>query len=111
MTVFLRFQDDLYLGSDRALVAVLFPDLESRWAKPDRGRVLVQALAVGALLALGLYHLILFTRLRERTYLLFALALLGRLLLITTDNQVLLELVWPDHAFWDFHFRLFQNPL
>lgn len=109
MTVYLRLADDLYLGRNRGLVFGLQPELKPAWRKPAGGMLGLQALTLGVLLALGLYHLVLFVRVRERVYLLFALAVLGRGLLIAADDRVLLEFVWPGSPRWDFAFRLFQG--
>ena len=111
MTAYLRLQADLYLGRDRAIIPSLQPELKPGWRRPEDGAVFLQAVTLGVLLALGLYHVVLYARVRERCYLLFGLALLGRGLLVAADSRILLEFVWPDSARWDFYFRLFQGPL
>jgi hypothetical protein len=111
ITAYLRLHADLYLGPDRAVIPSLQPELKSGWRRPESGAVFLQAVTLGVLLALGLYHVVLFVRVRERCYLLFGLALLGRGLLVAADSRVLLEFVWPDAPRWDFTFRLFQGPL
>lgn len=111
ITAYLRLHADLYLGPDRAVIPSLEPELKPGWRRPESGAVFLQAVTLGMLGALGLYHVVLFVRVRERCYLLFGLALLGRGLLVAADSRVLLEFVWPQSASWDFHFRLFQGPL
>lgn len=111
VTVFLRLQDELSLARERQVVARLFPELEPSWRRPGRGFVFLQAVTLGVLLALGLYHVVLFARLRERVYLLFGLSVLGRAVLVAADSRVLLEFVWPGAGRWDCAFRLFQGPL
>ncbi len=111
VTVLLRLQTELSLARDRQVVARLFPELEPDWRRPGRGFVFLQAVTLGVLLALGLYHVVLFVRLRERVYLLFGLSVLGRAVLVAADSRILLEFVWPGSGRWDYAFRLFQGPV
>lgn len=108
LTVYLRLENNLALGRRTAFRPSLHTDLHPGFARPGRGLVFLQAFALGVLLALGLYHLFLWTRLPEPTYLTFGLALLGRGILSAASSRLLLQYVWPSAPAWDYHFRTFE---
>lgn len=111
MTVYLRAENNLALGRATTASPSLHVELHPGFLRSGRGLVFLQACTMGVLLALGLYHLLLWTRVPERAYLTFGLALLGRGLLSAADSRLLLEFVWPSAPVWDYQFRLFEAPL
>lgn len=111
MTVYLRAENNLALGPAATASPGLHVELHPGFLRSGRGLVFLQACTMGVLLALGLYHLLLWARVPERAYLTFGLALLGRGLLSAADGRLLLEFVWPSAPEWDYLVRLFQAPL
>ncbi|MCU0291823.1 MAG: histidine kinase [Thermoanaerobaculaceae bacterium] len=110
MTVHLRLAGNVSLDTrpvSPAFHAVLHPDD----ARRSRTEVFVAGLTIGVLFALGLYHLILFVLVRERVYLFFSLALLGRAWLFGVGYRLLLEFVWPGAAHLDYYLAWFGIPL
>lgn len=110
VTVFLRLTGDLSLTHhvvSPALHAILHPED----AKGPMSEVLLGGLTVGILLGLALYHLILFVLVREKLYLFFALALLGRAWLFGIGYRFLLEFVWPGAARFDYYLAWFGIPV
>lgn len=110
MTIHLRLAGNVSLDTrpiSPAFHAVLHPDDTKR----SRADVFVAGLTVGVLFALGLYHLILFVLVRERVYLFFSLALLGRAWLFGVGYRLLLEFVWPGAAHLDYYLAWFGIPV
>lgn len=105
LTVYLRLENNLGLGRQTAIVPSVHTDLHEGFAKPGRGLLFLQASTLGVLLALGLYHVFLWTRVPERTYLTFGLALIGRGILSAASSRLLLEHVWPSAPVFDYYFR------
>ena len=110
MTVHLRLAGNVSLDTrpvSPAFHVVLHPDD----ARRGRAEVFVAGLTIGVLLALGLYHLILFVLVRERVYLFFSLAMLGRAWLFGVGYRLLLEFVWPNAARFDYYLAWFGIPV
>lgn len=61
----------------------------------DYSRILARALLYGFLLAVSVYHLLLFTSLRERAYLLWGLSIFGMLCIVLSLDGVATALLWP----------------
>lgn len=109
-TVYLRLRSDLNISQ-----AVLAPAFHVRmrpdFAKSSRRELLLDGLVIGVLMALALYHLILFVLLGERVYLFFALAMLGRAWLFGVGRRLMLEFVWPNAPSMDFYLAWFGMPV
>lgn len=108
--LYLRLTHDLNLGK-LPLDPELYRELP-RWAsRSSTRRLFALGLMMGVLAALALYHLVLFAGVREKVYLTFALALVGRAFKMAAGNLVFFELLWPEAPLWDYAFGLVQIPL
>lgn len=109
-TAYLRLQKDLNI-TQRTVSPAFHATLHEENAKSSAGELLLDGLAVGVLVGLGLYHLILFALVRERVYLFFGLAMLGRGWLFGVGRRLMLEFVWPDAPRFDYYLAWFGMPV
>jgi diguanylate cyclase len=65
------------------------------YVSKDYTRTLAQALLYGFLLAVSGYHLLLYTSLKEKAYLLWSLSIFGMLCIVLSLDGVATALLWP----------------
>lgn len=109
-TAYLRLEKDLNI-TQRTVSPAFHAELHAENAKSSTGALLLDGLAVGVLVGLGLYHLVLFSLVRERVYLFFGLAMLGRGWLFGVGRRLMLEFVWPFAPRFDFYLSWLGMPV
>jgi signal transduction histidine kinase len=107
-TFYVRLAGDLRVDEEatRVVLSTALP----RWAT-GRSWVYIGGIFFGLMVGIGLYHLVLFVVVRERLYLLFALANLCIALVNAGDKGLLLELVWPGSPRLDYIVSQLYGPL
>ncbi|WP_299990122.1 sensor histidine kinase [uncultured Pontibacter sp.] len=100
-TLYLRLQGDINLYKPQALRLQLLTTDKVEAA--NRSRLFVQGIFIGIILVMTLYNLVLFTSVRDRSYLYYVLALLGTGLYFMFYHGFAIELLWPNAPLWNAH--------
>jgi hypothetical protein len=116
VTLFVHLTEDLRLsrdlfGTPPPINATLFRRLTPLALAHSRMRVFLEGAFLGVMLALGIYHLILYTSVRESCYSLFGLAALAAGLVPNGLHALHLEFLWPNWPRWDYYATWFSRPL
>jgi hypothetical protein len=112
----IRLADDLRLahdlrGAPETVSGTLFRRPYATARATTRVRVYLEGAFLGVMLALAVYHLVLFALVRERCSLSFALTALALAIVPNGLHGFHLEFVWPSWPRWDFYFGWFFRPL